>query len=184
MNNKLACAQLMARTQKHQTDILWAPITPDEEKLATPATIKILLLFTVLNLATADIKFEFDTARLYRQRTKKTINEVEDMVTRLFNRLCTRLKNDNPNTIQKYYNIYIYVCEKVARAILLKGPGRSVNIALACCRLMGKYNDSIERFCVPEVLPLHHIVKKLQTLSIKDYNIDSIIELTISKMVG
>lgn len=184
MKTTIASARLMAQTQKHQTDLLWAPITPEEERQATPATIKILLLYTVLSLAAADIKFEFGEAGIYRQKNKKTINEVEDMVIRLSNRLRTRLREDNPNTVKRYDNINMYACEKVSEAILLEAPERSVNIALSCCRLMLRYNDTIKRFCVPEALPLHHVVRKLESLGIRDYKIDNIIEITISKMVG
>ena len=185
MKNAIASARLMAQTHKRQADILWAPITPEEEKQATPATIKILLLYTVLSLAVADIKFEFDEVGLYRQKTKKTINEVEAIVVRLFNRLRDRLKEDNPSSVKKYDNIYLYACDKVANAILLEAPERSVNIALACCRLMGESNDSIKRFCVPEVLPLHnHIVRRLETLPVKDYHIYAIIDRVIVKMIG
>lgn len=164
---------------------LYAEMTPKEEKAATSDTVRILLYYTVLNVTVSDIKFEFDEMGLYRHRAKKTINEVEDIVVCLFNRLRRRLLDNDPVTTRKYDQINPFAGAKVEEAILLTAPERSVNIALATCRLMMKCNDALDRFCVPEVLPLHqNVIRRLESLGVKDYHIDSIIERTIAQMVG
>lgn len=183
MGRTQASVQLDNQIRLYQQKVQLVAITPEEERRVTPATIKILLLYTVLSLAASDIKFEFDQVGLYRQKTKRTINEVEGMVVQLFNRLRRRLKEDNPDSVKKYDNINLYVCDKVAEAILLAAPERSVNIALASCRLMLRFNDELERFCVLEVMPLGHVIRKLGSLPVKDYCIDGIIERTISKLM-
>lgn len=181
----VAKLRLIAQMERQSIRAQNAPITAIEEKVATKPTVKILLYFTVLCVAASDIKFEFDDVGQYRQAAKKAINEVEDIVVKLFNRLRRRLLDNNPVTTRKYDQINPFVCSNVKEAVLLTAPERSVNIALATCRLMITCNDALDRFCVPEVLPLQRqIIRRLETLQVKDYHIDSIIERTIAQMVG
>ena len=141
----------------------------------------ILLTYTVLNLAVSDIKFEFDEVGRYKQRTKVLVNRIEKAVVQLFNSVRYRLlKGSSENIVYDKWNSR--VCEAVGDAVLLEAPERSVNIALACCRLILAEDKKMGNIYIEEVPPLVGVLRNLQQLGIKDYGLDFLIQKTIKNI--
>lgn len=147
----------------------------------------ILLTYTVLNLAVSDIKFEFDDVGRYKQRTKVLVNRIEKAVVQLFNSVRYRLlKGSSENIVYDKWNSR--VCEAVGEAVLLEAPERieaserSVNIALACCRLILEEDKKMGNIYIEEVPPLVGVLRNLQQLGIKDYGLDFLIQKTIENI--
>ena len=156
-------------------------ITHEEAVKVRNEVSNILLTYAVLHISVADIKFEFDAVGKYRQRRKALINEIEKKVVALFFSLRYRLiKGDRRNVV--YDKVNSKVCEAVGEAILLEAPERSVNIALACCRLILAEDEKMGKLYIEEVPPLAGVIIKLQQLGIRDYHIDNIIERTIAML--
>lgn len=156
-------------------------ITHEEAVKVKNEVSNILLTYAVLNIAVSDIKFEFDDVGRYRQRLKAQINDIEKSVVALFNSVRYRLiKGDSRNVVYDKWNSR--VCEAVGEAILLEAPERSVNIALACCRLILAEGEKMGKLYIEEVPPLAGVIVKLDRLGIRDYHLDSIIERTIAKL--
>lgn len=156
-------------------------ITQEEASKVKNEVSNILLTYAVLNIAVSDIKFEFDEVGRYRQRLKAQINDIEKSVVTLFNSVRYRLiKGDSRNVVYDKWNSK--VCEAVGEAVLLEAPERSVNIALACCRLILAEGDKMGKLYIEEVPPLAGVIVKLERLGVRDYHLDSIIERTISML--
>lgn len=156
-------------------------ITHEEASKVKNEVSNILLTYAVLNIAVSDIKFEFDAVGRYRQRPKAQINDIEKSVVTLFNSVRYRLiKGDSRNVVYDKWNSK--VCEAVGEAVLLEAPERSVNIALACCRLILAEGDKMGKLYIEEVPPLAGVIVKLERLGVRDYHLDSIIERTISML--
>lgn len=156
-------------------------ITHEEAVKVRNEVSNILLAYAVLLIAVADIKYEFDAVGKYRQRRKALINDIEKKVVALFNSLRYRLiKADNRNVVYDKWNSK--VCEAVDEAVLLEAPERSVNIALACCRLILAEGNKMGKLYIEEVPPLAGVIVKLERLGVRDYHLDSIIERTISML--
>ena len=160
-----------------------APMTEKEKPIAMKNGSKILLYFTALNCAVADIKFEFDSVGKYRHAEKANINEIERIVAHLFNSLRNGLAAMDADIIRDYDDWNTRICVAIDEAVLLEAPERSVNIALAVCREIMKLNDTLGRFCILAAMPLPHIIRKLERLGIRDYHIDKIIEMTLNKEI-
>lgn len=161
----------------------YAPMTPKETPIAQKNGSKILLYFTALNCAVADIKFEFDSVGRYRHAAKANINDIERRVVHLFESLRAGLAEMDADVIPDYDNWNTRICVAIDKAILLEGPERSVNIALALCREILRLNNSLGRFCIIAAMPLGHIIRKLERLGIHDYHLDRIIEMTLNKEI-
>lgn len=156
-------------------------ITHEEAVKVKNEVSNILLTYAALNIAASDIKFEFDAVGQYRQRLKAQINDIEKSVVALFNSVRYRLiKGDSRNVVYDKWNSK--VCEAVGEAVLLEAPERSVNIALACCRLILAEGDKMGKLYIEEVPPLAGVIVKLERLGVRDYHLDSIIERTISML--
>ena len=119
----------------------------------------------------------------YRHAAKANINEIERIVTHLFNSLRSGLAAMDADIISDYDDWNTRICVAIDEAVLLEAPERSVNIALAVCREILRLNDALGRFCVLAAIPLPHIIKKLERLSVHDYHIDNIIERTLNKEI-
>lgn len=179
---QLRTAQLIKRTAFANMKRCDRPITPEERKRGKKVTSRILLTYSALNIAVADIRLEFEACGLYRQQAKANINEIERIVVRLFNSLRGHLAEADPKVVKSFDNWNTEVCLRIDNAIYLQAPERSVNIALACCRLLMADNDKLGRWCIGETMPLHHIIRKLERLGIEDHHLDNIIERTITPM--
>lgn len=180
---ELRTAQLIRRTAKANIERCESEMTSEERKRAKQVTARMMLTYAVLNVTVADIKFEFDECNRYRHNEKRIINEVEGIINTLFNGLRRHLQSADIKVMRSYDNWQTSASVAVSDAVLLEAPERSVNIALACCRLLIADNESLGRWCIKEVLPLPHIVRKLERLGINDYRIDQIVERTIAPMV-
>lgn len=180
---ELRTAQLIKRTAKANIERCESEMTSEERKRAKQVTARMMLTYAVLNITVSDIKFEFDKCNRYRHREKHIINEVEGIIITLFKSLRRHLDSADINVRRSFDNWNTEASLAVADAILLEAPERSVNIALACCRLLIADNESLGRWCIRETLPLPHIITKLERLGIKDYRIDQIVERTIAPMV-
>lgn len=180
---QLQTAQLIKRTAKANMERCDRPITDEEKKVGKKVTARMLLTYAALHIAVSDIKNEFDSCGLYRQQAKATINDIERIVVHLFGNLRRHIVDTNKAVARSYDNWNTEVCLAIDQAILLDAPERSVNIALACCRLLIADNDKLGRWCIGEAMPLHHIIRKLERLGIHDYHLDNIIERTIQPMI-
>ena len=144
----------------------------------------------MLSLVAAAYKFcdelitELEDANMYKHNNKRMANQVEPILKRASNGAMSILKRvNNGKTNAGYFDCMDAFYHAIDHCVSLDPPERIYNILLSICRLVDKYSTKLTEYRHLQSHEAVKVVRLLQQISIHDYKMDNIIELTVRPIV-
>jgi hypothetical protein len=148
------------------------------EKQDNDKAVRMIILVACLNYAMVDIQTELEDAGMFKQQLKRHFNQANKLVMYAHNRFFSMLTSKNFIEAKRQYLKYTDATwDNISNTVMLTDLEGAVNKGYSLCRLALKYNDELRnRYGCWFVDKLNFLLKVLEETSIKNYNLDFIIE--------
>ena len=148
-----------------------------EDKVYVDKAVKMLSVLACLNSVMFDLEEELVEHNLFRQGLKKNVRDAQRNVMAVYDFAFKIMREANEDAARVYNEKYDMTYAKIQKAVALKSPERSYNIAIALCHILKKLNEDIRgKYDLKPVERLYKIPERIFTNLIKSYDLDFIIE--------
>ena len=169
-------AQLIKRTAWRNMQ----PRTPSkEDEKYVPTAIRMLSYIGALNYALLDLETELLHGGRFRHAAKHAVVQSQSLVAATHDEAFKMLRRISGIASMQYNDAVDKTYAEIDDVVLLSGVEKSYNIVVALCRLIERLNRALSgRYDFAPARPLYRIPSLLSVLGERDYEIDSIIEVS------